>query len=107
MQADFRDDKSKKEKLLFPITRFELKLQKLFFFNNKLDFTTIINAIDRYTVMYFENTIEKEIIVNKYNSYRRVEKRDINRMGLDRYKLKPNVVKIERFIDNLKKYKLY
>ncbi len=100
-------DKSKKEKLLFHITRFELKLQKLFFLNNELNFKTIINALDRYTVMYFESNIDKELIINKYNSYSRVSKRDIARMGLDKYRLKPDIVKIERFINNLKSYKLY
>ncbi|MCG3668133.1 hypothetical protein L5F24_08985 [Aliarcobacter butzleri] len=100
-------DKSKKEKLLFPITRFELKLQKLFFLNNELDFKTIINALDRYTVMFSESSINKELIINKYNSYSRVSKRDIDRMGLDKYRLKPDIVKIERFINYLKSYKLY
>ena len=100
-------DKSKKEKLILPITRFELKLQKLFFLNNEFDFKTIINALDRYTVMYFESSIDKEVIINKYNSYSRVSKRDIDRLGLDKYRLKPDVVKIERFINNLKNYRLY
>jgi len=100
-------NKSKKEKLFFPLTRFELKLQKLFFLNNEFNFTNIINALDRYTVMYFENPYEKNMIADRYNSYSRISKRDIERMGLERYKLKPDVVKIERFIDNLKKYKLY
>ena len=92
---------------MFPLTRFELKLQKLFFLNNELNFKTIINALDRYTVMYFESNIDKELIINKYNSYSRVSKRDIARMGLDKYRLKPDIVKIERFINNLKSYKLY
>lgn len=100
-------NKAKKENLKFPLTRFELKLQKAFFFNNELDSNIIINALNRYTVMYFQNIYEKSTIIDKYNSYSRVSKRDINRMELDKYKLKPDVVKIERFIDNLKKYKLY
>jgi hypothetical protein len=99
-------NKAKKENLKYPLTRFELKLQKSFF-KNDLDFETIVNALTRYTVMYFPNIYEKNMIVNKYNNYSRISKRDIERMGLDRYKLKPDVVKIERFIDNLKKYRLY
>jgi hypothetical protein len=99
-------NKAKKENLKFPLTRFELKLQKSFF-SNELDFETIVNALNRYTVMYFPNIYEKSRIVDKYNSYSRVSKRDIYRMGLDRYRLKPDVVEIERFIDNLKKYRLY
>ncbi len=100
-------NKAKKEKLNYPLTRFELKLQRPFFFNNELDSKTIINALNRYTVMYFQNPYEKNMIADRYNSYSRISKRDIERMGLDRYRLKPDVVKIERFIDNLKKYKLY
>jgi hypothetical protein len=100
-------NKSKKEKLFFNLTRFELKLQKLFFLNNDLNFSMIINALDRYTVMYFQNINEKNMIVDRYNSYSRVSKRDIYRMGLDKYRLKQDVVKIERFINNLKSHKLY
>lgn len=99
-------NKAKKENLKFPLTRFELKLQKSFF-KNDLDFETIVNALNRYTVMYFQNIYEKNTIIDRYNSYSRISKRDIERMGLERYKLKPDVVKIERFIDNLKKYRLY
>ena len=47
------------------------------------------------------------MIADKYNSYSRVTKRDTDRMDLERHRLKPDVVKIERFIDNLKKYRLY
>jgi hypothetical protein len=99
-------NKAKKENLKYPLTRFELKLQKSFF-KNDLDFETIVNAINRYTVMYFKNIYEKNIIIDRYYSYSRIGKRDTERMGLDRYRLKPDVVKIERFIDNLKKYRLY
>lgn len=99
-------NKAKKENLNYPLTRFELKLQKSFF-KNELDFTTIVNALNRYTVMYFPNIYEKNMIIDRYNSYYRVSKRDIERIGLDRYRLKPDVVKIERFINNLKNYRLY
>lgn len=99
-------NKAKKENLKFPLTRFELKLQKSFF-KNDLDFETIVNALNRYTVMHFPSIYEKSIVIDKYNSYSRISKRDIYRMGLDRYRLKADVVKIERFIDDLKRYRLY
>ena len=57
--------------------------------------------------MFFPNIYEKSIVIDRYNSYSRISRRDIERMGLERYRLKPDVVKIERFIDNLKKYRLY
>ena len=52
--------------------------------------------------MFFPNIYEKSIVIDRYNSYSRISRRDIERMGLERYRLKPDVVKIERFIDNLK-----
>ena len=99
-------NKAKKENLNYPLTRFELKLQKSFF-KKELDFETIVNALNRYTVMYFQNIYEKNMIVDKYNSYSRISRRDIERMGLERHRLRPDVVKIERFINNLKNYRLY
>ncbi|WP_323645017.1 hypothetical protein [Aliarcobacter butzleri] len=100
-------NKAKKENLRFPLTRFEIKLQKLFFINNEFDSEIIINTLNRYTVMYFKNISEKNMIINKYNSYSRVSKRDIERMELNKYKLEFDVSKIEDFINNLKSYKLY
>ena len=105
-QRAYLYNKAKKENLQYPLTRFELKLQKSFF-KNDLDFETIVNSLNRYTVMFFPTIYEKIRIVDKYNSYSRISRRDIDRIGLDRYRLKPDVVKIERFIDNLKKYRLY
>ena len=105
-QRAYLYNKAKKENLQYPLTRFELKLQKSFF-KNDFNFETIVNAINRYTVMFFPTIYEKIRIVDKYNSYSRISRRDIDRIGLDRYRLKPDVVKIERFIDNLKKYRLY
>ncbi|MFW2352557.1 hypothetical protein [Aliarcobacter butzleri] len=105
-QRAYLYNKAKKENLQYPLTRFELKLQKSFF-KNDFDFETIVNAINRYTVMFFPTIYEKIRIVDKYNSYSRISRRDIDRIGLDIYRLKPDVVKIERFIDNLKKYRLY
>ncbi|MDN5071750.1 hypothetical protein O8C76_12000 [Aliarcobacter butzleri] len=100
-------NKAKKENLKFPLTRFEIKLQKLFFINNEFDFEIIINTLNRYAVMYFKNISEKNMIINKYNSYSRVSKRDIEKMELNKYKLEFDVSKIEDFINNLKSYKLY
>ncbi|MFY4857135.1 hypothetical protein ACOTVL_01590 [Aliarcobacter butzleri] len=100
-------NKAKKENLRFPLTRFEIKLQKLFFINNEFDSEIIINTLNRYAVMYFKNISEKNMIINKYNSYSRVSKRDIEKMELNKYKLEFDVLKIEDFINNLKSHKLY
>ena len=100
-------NKAKKENLRTPITRFELKLQKSFFLNNELDFITIFTSLDRYTVMYFDNSFDKETVINKYNSYSRVGKRDIDKMGLNRYRVKPDITRIWNFLKYLKDYRLY
>jgi hypothetical protein len=99
-------NKAKKEKLFYPLTRFELKLQKSFFLNNELDSRIIVKALNRYLVMYFKNIEEKEKVINKYNSYNRVSKRDIDRMNLDRYRVNLDVKKISNFLDRLKSYRL-
>ncbi|MDN5046054.1 hypothetical protein ACOTVQ_00195 [Aliarcobacter butzleri] len=100
-------NKAKKENLRFPLTRFEIKLQKLFFINNEFDSEIIINTLNRYAVMYYKNISEKNMIINKYNSYSRVSKRDIEKMELNKYKLEFDVSKIENFINALKSHRLF
>ena len=60
-----------------------------------------------FMLIIIELWISLLYLVDRYNSYSRISRRDIERMGLERYRLKPDVIKIERFIDNLKKYRLY
>ncbi len=91
-------DKSAKESLDFVVTRFELKLQNRFFLKNKFDTKSIINALDRYYVMYFENRIEKEQKINEYNKYRIVTSREINRLRFGSYRLYPDHDVIKEFI---------
>lgn len=100
-------NKAKKENLKCTLTRFELKLQKSFFFNNEFDADRIIKALDRYTVMYFQNINEKNMIVDTYNSYSRISKREFYKMNLNKYRLIPDAAKIETFINKLKWYRLY
>lgn len=67
----------------------------------------MVSAFNRYTVMYFEDINEKNTIVNKYNTYSRVSKREIDRLGLNKYKLPLDVIKIWEFINTLRSCKLY
>lgn len=57
-------------------------------------------------VLYFDNLFEKELVINKYNSYSRIGKRDILRMNLDKYILNPNAEKVVSFLEYLKSYRL-
>lgn len=91
-------NKSAKERLEFPITRFELKLQNRFFLRNEFNTKSIINALDRYYVMYFENEREKKQKIREYYKYEIVTAREINRLRLERYRLYPNPDVIKEFI---------
>ena len=68
-EQELADKIAEKEGLSFPLTRFELKLQKPFFFKEDFQFERIEKAIKSYTVMYFTNMNEKNMIIDKYNSY--------------------------------------
>lgn len=91
-------DKSAKERLNSTITRFELKLQNRFFLKNEFDTKSIINAFDRYYVMYFEDEKEKEQRIRAYNKYKVATSREINRLEFERYRLYPNHNIIKEFI---------
>ena len=78
-------DKNSKEKLHCNIiTRFELKLQNRYFLKNNFDVASIMNAMNNYTVLYFDNILIKERVIHEYNlhkSLRRVLPR--NRLHMD------------------------
>lgn len=91
-------NKSAKERLEFPITRFEVKLQNRFFLRNEFNTKSIVNALDRYYVMYFENKREKEQKIREYNEYKIVTAREINRLRFESYRLYTNSYVIKEFI---------
>ena len=95
-------NKSAKEGLDFVVTRFELKLQNRFFLKNEFDTNSIINALDRYWVMYFANEIEKERKICEYNKYKIVTTREIDRLGFRSYRLYPNPAVIKEFMRQIK-----
>lgn len=95
-------NKSAKEGLDFVVTRFELKLQNRFFLKNEFDTNSIINALDRYCVMYFANEIEKERKICEYNKYKIVTTREIDRLGFRSYRLYPNPAVIKEFMRQIK-----
>jgi hypothetical protein len=94
-------NKSLKENLDNNITRFELKLQPKYFNSRGVSVESIQKALDRYHVMYFRDLSTKYSIINAYNSYKIVRKREIKKLRLDDYRLLPNMEYIKYFIDNL------
>jgi len=94
-------DKMIKESLDTPLSRFELKLQSAYFKKYGFSIESIEKALDRYCVMYFEDLEIKERMIKRYNGYTSVRKREIERMGLDRYRLYPDIAYIDDFIVTL------
>jgi hypothetical protein len=94
-------DKSLKEGLPYNMTRFEIKLQSAFFNKYGFDINPIQNALNRYHVMYFEDIGLKNSKIDAYNHYQKPQKREIQRLGFEEYRLYPNVDYIASFIDYL------
>lgn len=94
-------DKSDKEHLDYPITRFEIKLQPKYFNKYGFSIKSIEKALDRYYVMYFEDTEEKYSKIAAYNGYQTVRKREVKRLKLDEYRLFFDIGYIDNFINKL------
>ena len=95
-------DKRVKENLSYPVTRFELKLQPKFFNKNRENiFIGIINALDRYHVMYVANKKEKQFLMNQYDTYLTLRQRDIKKLNFDRYRCYPDMSVVVGFINTL------
>ena len=102
VQRAYLYDKSSKEKLNLTITRFELKLQNRFFIKNKFDIEPILNALDRYHVMYFKSYSDKHVKIRQYNAYKRVTSREIYKLKFEKHRLYPCLEVIENFIKEIK-----
>lgn len=94
-------DKSRKELLAQKITRFELKLQPKYFHKYGFDIVPIQKALSRYYVMYFKNSPDMSQVIEAYEKYQTFQKREIDRLGLEKYRLNPDIAKIKFFLELL------
>lgn len=94
-------NKSHKERLCQKITRFELKLQPKYFHKYGFDIVPIEKALSRYYVMYFKNSSDMSQVIEAYEKYQTFRKREINRLGLEKYRLNPDIAKIKSFLELL------
>lgn len=90
-------DKSSKEGLGSKITRFELKLQNRFFLRYGFNTQSIINAMNKYYVMYFESIPKKNQYIRILNNFRSISK-DMEIFGLDSFRLFADENVIKEFI---------
>jgi len=59
-------DKFKRD-IGFNLTRFELKLQKRFFVKNEYSGSVMDKALQKYTVLFFEDMLQKRLFIQTYN----------------------------------------
>lgn len=94
-------DKTAKENLDMDITRAEVKLQYNYFNKHGLNFKDIEKTLNKYHIMYFEDIATKKTKIKKYNSYKKVYKREIHRLEFDKYKFTFDMEYIKVFIEEL------
>lgn len=87
--------------LNYYLQRFEIKLQPNYWNKYSLNLYTLANTLDMYHLMYFENVAEKYTLISRYNSYKSVRQREIERMEFERYRLRFDVLGVETFINTL------
>lgn len=87
-------NKSAKEGLYSSITRFELKLQNRFFLQYGFSEKSIMEAINRYYVMFFDSIQKKTQYIHILNNFKSTPK-EMEILGLNRFRLfaDKNVVK--------------
>ena len=91
-------DKSFKEVLIgSKISRFELKLQNRFFLRYGFNTQSIINAMNKYYVMYFEYVKMKNQYIDLFNNFK-ITPKNIEILGLSKYRLHVNENIIKEFI---------
>ncbi len=90
-------NKSVKDGLYSSITRFELKLQNRFFLQYGFSEKSIMEAINRYCVMYFESVKQKSQYCSVLKNFR-ITQDEIEIFGLNRFRLYANGNVVKEFI---------
>ncbi|MGJ0360181.1 hypothetical protein [Aliarcobacter cryaerophilus] len=114
MKRAYLYDKSLKEKLLFPITRFELKIQTRFFNRNKINgffdrkifYTNLLNRLmESYHVLYFRSLVLKNQELTSYALFEdTIRRRDFYKLSLNNYRIIPNISNVVDDLLNLLDY---
>lgn len=97
-------DKTRKELMVhgnvlgFNLQRFEVKLQAGYFNKANFNMETIANTLNMYHLLYFDNVVNKNALINRYNSYKNVRKRELKRMGFEEHRLYPNIEYVHDFL---------
>lgn len=85
----------------YEVQRFEVKLQSKYFNKYGLDINHIEHTLSKYHLLYFDNPVDKQYIIDRYNSYAKVTQREIGRMELEQFRLYPDMEYINMFLYHL------
>ncbi len=107
MKRSYLYDKSIKENnITYPLTRFELKLQSKLFSKYPYEWGMLQEQLDKYHILYFPTLDEKDAALSLYAQYENtIRRRDLHKLGLDRYRVIPDTKEIEYFLFSL--YNIY
>ena len=88
------------------ITWFELLLQSNFFNRHSFIQGVLKKELDRYHILYFLTLKEKRSVLDYYAQYEHtIRRRDLHKLGLDKYRIIPDTKEIEFFLFTL--YNIY
>ena len=117
MRRAYLYDKSLKENLFLPITRFELKIQTRFFNRNKIDnffgkkifYTNLLNRlIESYHILYFRSIAIKNLELASYAFLEdNIRRRDIYKLFLNHYRIIPDISNVVDDLLNLLVHERY
>lgn len=117
MRRAYLYDKSLKENLFLPTTRFELKIQTRFFNRNKIDnffdkkifYTNLLNRlIESYHILYFRSIAIKNLELASYAFLEdNIRRRDIYKLFLNHYRIIPDISNVVDDLINLLVHERY
>ena len=101
-RAQLYDKPFKNKYITYPLTRFELKLQSSFFNKYPYKYGMLQDELDRYHILHFPTLEEKDVALSLYADYEdTIRRRDLHKLGLDRYRIYPDTSEIENFLFSL------
>lgn len=83
------------------MTRFELKLNSIFFKGLEKPMPAIKKAVDKYTIMYFDNLKKRDAVLKQYKAQWLNNKLDVKKLGAEKYILAIDIDYVSEFIEML------
>ena len=93
--------KTSKDKLDFPLTRYELKLTSKWFNAHGLQMDTIENTLNRYHILVFDSLEVKNSKITEYNKHSIVRDAELDQMKLEDFRVIPDIDYIDHFLRTL------